>query len=211
MTPCMFFVSIPLLSNLKTMARSNRSPLLIGLLVVIVILGFWLFSSYNGLVTGSEQLANSWNQVETQYQRRFDLIPNLVNTVKGEANFEQSTLTAVTEARTNWLSAQQSGDVNAQVQATNQTETALARLLVSVEAYPTLKATQGFEDFMVQLEGTENRIATARKDYNDSVLSYNLIVKRFPGNIAAMLFGFEPAIGFQADAGSQNAPSVNFQ
>lgn len=190
---------------------SKRSPFLIGLVVVVVLLGLWLFSSYNKLVTGNEELTNSWNQVETQYQRRFDLIPNLVNTVKGEAAFEQNTLTAVTEARTNWLNAKQSGDVNAQVEATNQTETALARLLVSVEAYPTLKSTQGFQDFMVQLEGTENRIATARKDYNDMVLSYNLIVKRFPGNIAAMLFGFEPAVGFEATAGSENAPTVDFQ
>lgn len=190
---------------------SKRSPFLIGLVVVVVLLGLWLFSSYNKLVTGNEELTNSWNQVETQYQRRFDLIPNLVNTVKGEAAFEQNTLTAVTEARTNWLNAKQSGDVNAQVAATNQTETALSRLLVSVEAYPTLKSTQGFQDFMVQLEGTENRIAVARKDYNDMVLSYNLIVKRFPGNIAAMLFGFEPAVGFEATAGSENAPTVDFQ
>lgn len=193
------------------MASSKRSPFLIELIVVVALLGLWLFSSYNKLVTGNEELANSWNQVETQYQRRFDLIPNLVNTVKGEASFEQETLTAVTEARTNWLGAQQSGDVNAQVAATNQTESALARLLVSVEAYPTLKATQGFQDFMVQLEGTENRIAVARKDYNDMVLSYNLIVKRFPGNIAAMLFGFDPAVGFDATAGAENAPAVDFQ
>lgn len=193
------------------MASSKRSPMLLGLLAVVIVLVLWIFSAYNNLVTGSEKLTNSWNQVETQYQRRFDLIPNLVSTVKGEAAFEQNTLTAVTEARTNWLSAKQSGDVNAQVLATSQTESALARLLVSVEAYPTLKATQGFQDFMVQLEGTENRIAVARKDYNDAVLSYNLIVRRFPGNIAAMLFGFEPALGFNATAGSENAPTVDFQ
>lgn len=190
---------------------SKRSPVVLGIIAVVVLLGLWIFSAYNRMVTGSETLANSWNQVETQYQRRFDLIPNLVNTVKGEAQFEQETLTAITEARTNWLGAKQSGDVNAQVAATNQTESALARLLVSVEAYPTLKSTQGFEDFMVQLEGTENRIAVARKDYNDAVLSYNLIVKRFPGNIAAMIFGFEPAIGFEATAGSETAPIVDFQ
>lgn len=190
---------------------SKRSPLLLGLIALVVLLGLWIFSAYNRMVTGSETLANSWNQVETQYQRRFDLIPNLVETVKGEANFEQDTLTAVTQARTNWLGAQQSGDLNAQVAATNQAESALARLLVTVESYPTLKATQGFENFMVQLEGTENRIAVARKDYNDAVYSYNLIVKRFPGNIAAMLFGFEPALGFDAAAGSENAPAVDFE
>lgn len=192
------------------MSSFKRSPLTLGIIGLVVALGLWIFSSYNNMVTGSETLANSWNQVETQYQRRFDLIPSLVATVKGEAAFEKDTLTAVTEARTNWLSARQSGDINAQVQATNQTESALARLLVSVESYPALKATQGFENFMVQLEGTENRIAVARKDYNDAVLSYNLIVRRFPGNIAAMLFGFKPAIGFDAATGSDIAPTVDF-
>lgn len=193
------------------MTALKRSPLTLGIIGLVVVLALWMFSSYNNMVTGSETLANSWNQVETQYQRRFDLIPSLVATVKGEAAFEKDTLTAVTEARTNWLGAKESGDVNAQVQATNQTESALARLLVSVESYPALKATQGFENFMVQLEGTENRIAVARKDYNDAVLSYNLIVRRFPGNVAAMLFGFEPAIGFDATAGSENAPTVDFE
>lgn len=193
------------------MPSIKRSPLTFGIIGLVVVLGLWIFSSYNSMVTGSEMLANSWNQVETQYQRRFDLIPSLVATVKGEAAFEKDTLTAVTEARTNWLGAKQSGDLNARVQATNQTESALARLLVSVESYPALKATQGFESFMVQLEGTENRIAVARKDYNDAVLSYNLIVRRFPGNVAAMLFGFDPAIGFEATAGSEKAPTVDFK
>lgn len=192
------------------MSSSKRSPLFLGSIALIIVLALWVFSSYNNLVTGSETLQNAWNQVETQYQRRFDLIPNLVATVKGEAAFEQETLTAVTEARTQWLSAKDAGDINAQVQATNQTESALARLLVTVESYPTLKATQAFENFMVQLEGTENRISVARKDYNDAVLSYNLIVRRFPGNIAAMLFGFDPATGFDATAGSETAPSVQF-
>ncbi len=189
---------------------SKRSPLLIGIVIAVIVLALWLFSSYNNLVTASESLNNSWNQVETQYQRRFDLIPNLVSTVQGAADFEQETLTAVTEARTQWLNAQSSGDLNAQVEATERTESALARLLVTAEAYPTLTATQSFENLMVQLEGTENRISTARRDYNDAVLSYNLIVRRFPGNIAAMLFGFDVAEGFDAAAGSENAPSVEF-
>ncbi len=190
---------------------SKRSPLLIGIVVIVIALVLWIFSSYNNLVTASESLNNSWNQVETQYQRRFDLIPNLVSTVQGAADFEQETLTAVTEARTQWLNAQSSGDLNAQVEATEQTESALARLLVTAEAYPTLTATQSFENLMVQLEGTENRISTARRDYNDAVLSYNLIVRRFPGNIAAILFGFDVAEGFNATAGSENAPSVEFE
>ncbi len=189
---------------------SKRLPLLIALIVVVVAAALWLFSSYNTLVTGNESLDNAWNQVETQYQRRFDLIPNLVNTVKGEASFEQDTLTAVTEARTKWLNARASGDRNAQVQATEETQSALARLLVTTESYPNLTATQGFQDLMVEQAGTENRIAVARKDYNDAVLSYNLIVKRFPRNIAAMLFGFDAAEGFGAAAGSDTAPVVDF-
>lgn len=189
---------------------SKRSPIVIGIIVVIVAVALWLFSAYNNLVTGNESLDNAWNQVETQYQRRFDLIPNLVNTVKGESSFEQETLTAVTEARTKWLNAQASGDRNEQVQATEETQSALARLLVTTEAYPDLTATQGFQDLMVEQAGTENRIAVARKDYNDAVLSYNLIVKRFPGNIAAMLFGFEAAEGFDAATGSDTAPVVDF-
>lgn len=189
----------------------KTSRIFIAIVVIIIAAALWLFSSYNNLVTASESLSNSWNQVETQYQRRFDLIPNLVATVQGAADFEQETLTAVTEARTQWLNAQASGNLNEQVEATERTESALARLLVTAEAYPTLTATQNFENLMVQLEGTENRIATARRDYNDAVLSYNLTVRRFPGNIAAMIFGFDAAEGFSATPGSENAPSVDFE
>jgi LemA protein len=178
----------------------------------IIALGviFWGFSMYNSLVTERENVDTSWRQVETQYQRRFDLIPNLVSTVRGEANFEQETLTAVTNARTQWMNASQSGTRQEQVAATEQTESALARLLVTVESYPQLRATQGFENLMVQLEGTENRISTARRDYNEAVRIYNLLVKRFPGNIFAGLFGFSAEPGFQSTDGSENAPDVNF-
>jgi LemA protein len=191
------------------MAMNRRSLwIVIGVIVLGVIL--WGFSMYNTLITERENVDTSWRQVETQYQRRFDLIPNLVSTVRGEADFEQDTLTQVTNARTQWLNANQSGDRDAQVAATEQTESALARLLVTVESYPQLRATQAFENLMVQLEGTENRIATARRDYNEAVRIYNLKVKRFPGNIFAGLFGFDAEPGFQSDDGSEDAPDVNF-
>lgn len=135
-------------------------------------------------------------------------MPNLVSTVRGEANFEQGTLTAVTNARTQWLNA--AGNRKAQVAAAERTESALARLLVTVENYPTLNATKGFQDLMVQLEGTENRIAVARRDYNETVRNYNLLVRRFPGNIVAGLFGYDVEPGFDAAPGSDTAPTVDF-
>lgn len=190
---------------------SMKSPWAIGIIAVLVLGVLWIFSSYNGLITERENVDTAWRQVETQYQRRFDLIPNLVNTVKGEAAFEQDTLTAVTEARTRWLNASAEGSREDQVAAAQETDSALARLLVTVESYPQLRATQAYENLMVQLEGTENRIAVSRKDYNDSVRNYNLRVRRFPGNIAAAIFGFEAEEGFQSAPGSEDAPSVNFE
>lgn len=190
---------------------AKRSAFTLGIAAVVVLLGLWAFTSYNGLVTERENVDTAWRQVETQYQRRFDLIPNLVNTVQGSADFEQETLTAVTEARTQWLSANQSGDRDAQVAATEQTESALARLLVTVEAYPQIQSTAAFRDLMAQLEGTENRIGVARRDYNEAVRTYNLRVKRFPGNIMAGLFGFDDEQGFQATEGAENAPTVDFE
>lgn len=181
-----------------------------GIIIFIVLFGLWAFSSYNSLITERENVDTAWRQVETQYQRRFDLIPNLVNTVEGSADFESETLTAVTEARTQWQSAGAEGDRDAQVAAAQQTESALARLLVTVEAYPALRSTEAFRDLMVQLEGTENRISTARRDYNEAVRDYNLLVKRFPSNIPAALFGFDDESGFQSDEGAEDAPSVNF-
>jgi LemA protein len=189
---------------------ATRSFWKYGIIVVIVLLGLWAFSSYNGLVTERENVDTSWRQVETQYQRRYDLIPNLVNTVQGSADFEQETLTAVTEARTQWQSASAEGDREEQVAAAQQTESALARLLVTVEAYPQLTSTAAFRDLMAQLEGTENRISVARMDYNNAVREYNLLVKRFPGNIMAGLFGFDDEPGFESDEGAEDAPPVEF-
>ena len=175
---------------------------------IVAVLGLWLWSGYNGLVTAQESVVASWAQVETQYQRRVDLVPNLVNTVKGAADFEQETFTAITEARSRWQTAPTRND---QIAAAGQMESALSRLLVSVENYPQLQATQAFRDLMTQLEGTENRIGTARRDYNEEVRGYNVRVKRFPGNLLAAAFGFDAEEFFEATEGAENAPVVDFE
>lgn len=188
------------------MAIAKRSPILITLAAVAVLLGIWMFTTYNGLITQQENVATAWRQVETQYQRRFDLVPNLVATVQGSADFEQETLTAITQARTQWQNAAATGDREAGVQAAS----ALDRLIVTVESYPILNSTEAFRDLMVQLEGTENRISVARRDYNEAVRPYNLLVRRFPGNILAGMFGFDVEEGFQSTDGSEDAPTVDF-
>jgi LemA protein len=177
---------------------------------VVVLLALWLVMSYNGLVTSRGNVAKEWAQVETQYQRRVDLVPNLVSTVKGAANFEQETFLQVTEARSAWAQAKTIGDRGQEIAAAANFDSALSRLLVTVEAYPQLQATAAFRDLMTQLEGTENRVATARKDYNDAVFSYNIRVQRFPGMLAATLFGFAPEKSFEAAPGSDTAPAVDF-
>jgi LemA protein len=192
--------------------RSKPAKISAGLVILlgaVVLIALWLFSSYNSLVSQREGVDGQWAQVETQYQRRFDLIPALVNTVQGAADFEKSTLTAVTEARTKWMD--NAGDRDGRVQAANEFDSALARLLVTVEAYPQLKATQAFQDFMTQLEGTENRISNERRVYNDTVRDYNVTVKRFPTVIFASIFGFDPAEFFDATEGSDLAPAVDFE
>lgn len=176
-------------------------------LAILVVIGAWLWTGYNGLVRAKAEVAGAWAQVETSYQRRFDLVPNLVNTVKGAANFEQETLLKVTEARTQWLNA---GSREGRINAAQGFEGALARLLVTVESYPQLKGTEAFRDLMTQLEGTENRIAVSRKDYNDRVKEYNQLVSIFPRNIVASIFGFGPEKYFESVAGSDVAPSVKF-
>lgn len=187
------------------MKMSRTLWIILGIAVLAVL---WIFSSYNGLVSSHAQVEGSWAQVQTQYQRRFDLIPNLQATVKGAANFEKTTLLEVTEARTKWLDASASrGD---KIAAAQQFDSAISRLLVTVEAYPQLQATQAFRDFMTQLEGTENRISVARKDFNDAVQQYNVKIRTFPTMIVARLFGFTEEKFFESTAGSQNAPAVSF-
>lgn len=179
------------------------------LLGVILILGGYVVSAYNGLVNLEENVDNSFAKIETQYQRRFDLIPNVINTVKGVANFEQSTLQAVVEARSAW--AKPNASTNEKIAAANSFDSALSRLLVTVEAYPTLKATESFRDLTTELEGTENRIAFARNEYNDTATEYNKSVRLFPRNLIAGLLGFdkEKAL-FEAAAGAETAPKVDF-
>lgn len=196
--------------------KGTRNLILLVILGIIVIFGFWGCSGYNGLVKQDENVKNAWNDVQSQYQRRSDLIPNLVNTVKGAANFEQETLTRVVEARSKATSI--NVDPNnltpekiAQFQqAQGELTGALSRLLAVVENYPELKATQNFQDLQRQLEGTENRITVARNDFNAAVNVYNTKVRSFPMNFFAGMFGFSPKEGFKADPGSEKAPTVNF-
>jgi LemA protein len=185
----------------------------IGALVILVL---WIFSSYNGIVGKEETVKSQWGTVESQYQRRSDLIPNLVNTVKGYAQFEQETLTKVIEARANATSvkvdpANLTPERLAQFQQAQEGVTsALSRLLVVVEKYPDLKANQNFLDLQSQLEGTENRIAVERKRFNDVVSTYNKSVRTFPGVLVAKISGFEPKGYFEASEGAEKAPTVTF-
>lgn len=194
----------------------RRSMPLLIILGILVILMFWGCGQYNGLVTQDESVKKSWNYVQSQYQRRADLIPNLVNTVKGEANFERGTLNDVISARARATSMNVSPEnltpenIQKFQQAQGQLSGALSRLLVTVEQYPNLRANDAFRNLQTQLEGTENRIATARNDFNDQIQIYNTQVRRFPVNIFAGMTGFHPRQGFTADPGSQNAPKVDF-
>jgi LemA protein len=187
---------------------------------VIFLIGLMLYSffagRYNTMVELQETIPKEWAQVESQYQRRADLIPNLVNTVKGYANFEQETLTRVIEARASatQVKIDPSNITPEQLQqyqqAQNGVTSALSRLLVVAEAYPDLKANQNFLDLQAQLEGTENRIAVARNRFNEVVQPYNVYIKRFPNNMLAGMYGFTPKGYFEAAQGSENAPTVQF-
>jgi LemA protein len=194
----------------------SRNLILIVVLAVILILGGCGCGGYNKMVNLDEAVKNKWGNVQSEYQRRSDLVPNLVSTVKGAANFEQETLTKVIEARAKATSMNVSPEnltpENMQrfQQAQGQLSGALSRLLVVAEQYPQLQATQNFRDLQVQLEGTENRIKVARNDFNTSVLDYNSTVRRFPNNIFAGMFGFRPKPPFQAEAGAERAPKVEF-
>ncbi len=184
-------------------------------LALIAVVGYSAMGSYNGFVSLDEDVDGQWANVETQYQRRFDLIPNLVATVKGVAEFEQETLTAVTEARASAFNAMQAvGEGTGSIADFQQSNLVLGRamngLLGYSERYPELKANQNFSDLQAQLEGTENRIAVARKDFNASVKAYNGKVRRFPGSVWAGMFGFGQRDYFESVEGSEAAPTVNF-
>ena len=188
-----------------------------GILLIVAILVIWGINSYNNLVTLNETVNQSWSQVENQYQRRADLIPNLVNTVKGYANFERGVLTDVTEARAKVSQMTVTKDILDDPQAfqkfqsmQGQLSGALSRLLVTVENYPDLKANENFLQLQAQLEGTENRIAVERRKFNETVQSYNTSIKRFPNSIFASLFGFKDKQYFKATTGAETPPKVEF-
>lgn len=183
---------------------------------VVLILLFWSVSGYNGLVSMDEQVAGKWANVETQYQRRADLIPNLVNTVKGYATHEKTTLENVVKARSEATQVKVNPeDLTPErlaefQKAQGNVSAALGRLLMVAENYPQLKANQNFLELQSQLEGTENRITVARKDFNDAAKAYNVAIRRFPKNILAAIFGFDKKSYFEAESGAEKAPEVQF-
>jgi LemA protein len=192
--------------------------IIIGAIFALVILAtiLWGVKVYNGMVTMGESVTSQWGNVETQYQRRLDLIPNFVNSVKGAANFEQQTLTQVIEARAKATSVTiDPKNLNEQTmaqfqQAQGQVSSALARLMVVVEKYPELKATQNFRDLQVTLESTENRISVERRKFNEIAQTYNTYVKKFPQNFIAGMFSFQAKPYFKSVEGAEKAPEVKF-
>ncbi len=197
-----------------------RSKGTLALVAVVLILGFvgcGATRSYNSLVQSQESVNTAWADLQSQYQRRADLIPNLVSTVRGAADFEQETLTQVTEARASATSIQiDAGDLDDPQkiqqfqQAQSQLGQALGRLLAVSENYPQLQATQSFRDLQAQLEGTENRIAVARRDFNRAVQRYNTQIRSFPTVVFAGMMGFDRRQPFEAETGAQDAPDVEF-
>lgn len=188
--------------------------------LIILVVGFGLYKLFAGVnnqaIVLQEDAKTAWANVESAYQRRSDLIPSLVNTVKGAADFERGTLTDVIEARAKATSVKvDANNLNAEaIQSFQKAQTglssALSRLLVSVERYPELKATQNFQNLQSQLEGTENRINVERNRYNKSIQGYNTYIRKFPNNLVAGMFGFEQMTRFQADEGAEKAPEVKF-
>ena len=193
--------------------KSITTLVILGILAIILFMGC---NGYNGLVKQDESVKKSWNNVQTEYQNRSDLVGNLVNTVKGAANFEQKTLTDVIEARSKATSVNINADnltpeKIAEFQAAQgQLTGSLSRLLATVEAYPTLKATENFTKLQGQLEGIENSIKNSRKIFNDEINIYNTKVRSFPMNILGGIFGFKSKEGFKADAGAEKKVDVNF-
>ncbi|OQY94898.1 MAG: LemA family protein [Sphingobacteriales bacterium UTBCD1] len=192
----------------------NLTLLIIGALILILFV--WGCSGYNGLVKQDENVKNAWNNVNTEYQKRADLVDNLVNTVKGAANFEQTTLTNVVEARARATSIKLTADqltpenIEKFQQAQNQLSGSLSRLLAVAENYPELKATQNFQQLQGQLEGIENDVRNSRRNFNDAVNIYNTKVRSFPMNFFSGMFGFSKKEGFKAEEGAEKAPKVQF-
>ncbi len=182
---------------------------------VLVVIGIYLITTYNALVNKDEKVKLQWNEVENAYQRRLSLIPNLVNVVKGQADFEQTTLQKIAEARSKAAGINLSGEVSADKfaqhnAAQNELAAAANNLIISIEKYPTLKGTAAFAGLQTQLEGTENRIKIARKDFNEAIAVYNNASRQFPASMVAGLFGFKAREGFQADTGSDKSIVIKF-
>ena len=200
---------------MKSLSKKNLILLAVGGLLLICV--FWSFSTYNSLVGQDEVVTTAWGNVQTQYQRRSDLIPNLVSVVKGYAKHEKETLEAVVSARARATQITVSADgltpekLQQYQQAQGQLSAALGKLLAVSESYPNLKANENFSELQAQLEGTENRISESRTRYNKAVQGYNISVRKFPGNIVAKMFGFTPKAKFEAAENAQNAPTVNFE
>jgi LemA protein len=195
---------------------STKSLTLIVIAALVLLIGGCGCRGYNGLVTQDEVVKNTWNNVQSDYQRRADLIPNLVNTVKGEANFEQTTLQNVIQARASATQIKvDPKDLTPEKlqqfqQAQGQLSQALGRLLMVSENYPNLRANDAFRGLQAQLEGTENRIKVSRNDFNKAVADYNVQARSFPMNVLAGMFGFKVREGFKAEAGAEKAPEVKF-
>ena len=191
----------------------SRTPLFV-ILGLVVILFFWGCSAYNGLIGVDQEVKAKWGDVETNYQRRTDLYNSVIKTISASANFEKSTLTEVIAARARAtainVNINDSNSLRQFQQAQAGLQSSFSKLMAVAEAYPDLKTTKAFQDFQAQIEGTENRINVARKDYNTAVQGYNLKVKTFPNNIFAGLFGYHEKPFYKSDPGSEKAPDVNF-
>lgn len=200
---------------MKKLSGGLIALIVVGAIVIFTVL--WGVRTNNKMVTAEEGVSGAWAQVENVYQRRMDLIPNLVKTVKGAADFERGTLEAVIDARSKATSVQVNADnlseanIAAFQKAQDGLTNALSRLMVTVERYPELKATQNFRDLQAQLEGTENRIAVERNKFNEVVKAYNTMIRKFPNSIIAGIGGFEKKGYFQATEGADKAPEVNFE
>jgi LemA protein len=199
------------------MKQISKKWITIGIIVLVVIIIFMFFkTTYNKMVTYNESIKEKWSQVVTDYQRRLDLIPNLVNTVKGYSNFEKQTLVDVVNARAKATSvnidpSKLDETSFKQLQSTQgELSSALSRLLVVVEQYPDLKASKNYLELQAQLEGTENRIANARRKFNEATKEYNTYIRRFPQNILAGMYNFTTKPYFEAEAGAEKAPKVEF-
>ena len=190
--------------------------ILIVIAVIILSIFFWFKNTYNGMVTMQENVSAQWSNVENQYQRRLDLIPNLVNTVKGYAEHEQNTLNGVVEARAKATQMQinlanlDEATMKKLNAVQGELSTALSRLMAISENYPDLKANENFRDLQAQIEGTENRIAVERRKFNNTARAYNTSIRQFPQNMLAGMFGFTPKPYFEANAEAENAPKVEF-